>query len=312
MKILMTGSSSFSGSWFARELAESGCEVHATFTGDKDSYKGIRKKRFQTLNKNVQPIWSTKFGDENFFKLIKENSFDCFLHHGAYVTDYKNDAFDVQRAVNENCFNVNRAARYLANAGCQFCVFTGTFTEPFEAIGDPNHKPFNLYSLSKHLSFEIFRYAFEKMDIKIGKFVMPNPFGPYEEARFTSYLVNEWSQGHCAKVFTPEYVRDNIHISLLSLAYLDYVRSLVGQFRPRANPSGYVGNQKSFTLKFQQELQNRLNWKCDIDFLQQKTFPEPKIKVNFEDAAGRFETWSEQHAWDELVSYYLTVFPKRN
>lgn len=309
MKILMTGASSFSGAWFARKLAASGHEVFATFTGDKYSYKGLRQKRFQTFNSNVEPIWSTKFGDESFLKFVKENNFDCFLHHGAYVKDYKSDTFDVRSAINENCFNVTRVAEHIAKAGCQFCVFTGTFSEPFEAIGDQFNKPFNLYSLSKHLSFEIFRYAFEKVDINVGKFVMPNPFGPYEDARFTSYLANEWSQGRCAKVLTPEYVRDNIHISLLSMAYLDYVSSLGEQFRPRANPSGYVGDQKSFTLKFQYELQSRLNWKCEIDFVQQKTFPEPKIKVNFEDAAGRFETWSEQTAWDELADYYLSVFP---
>ena len=49
-----------------------------------------------------------------------------------------------------------------------------------------------------------------------GKFVIPNPFGPLEEPRFCAYLVRTWKKGETARVNTPLYVRDNIHVSLLA------------------------------------------------------------------------------------------------
>ena len=38
------------------------------------------------------------------------------------------------------------------------------------------------------------------------KFVIPNPFGPYEEPRFTAYLMRTWLAGETAHVQTPRYV----------------------------------------------------------------------------------------------------------
>jgi UDP-glucose 4-epimerase len=35
------------------------------------------------------------------------------------------------------------------------------------------------------------------------KFVIPNPFGPYEEPRFTAYLMKTWVAGETARAQTP-------------------------------------------------------------------------------------------------------------
>ena len=63
--------------------------------------------------------------------------------------------------------------------------------------------------------------------ISLGKFVIPNPFGPLEEPRFTHYLAKKWFAKEVAIVNTPLYVRDNIHVSLLAKSYVHYVTSLV-------------------------------------------------------------------------------------
>ena len=44
MKILLTGASSFTGMWFARELAQAGHEVVATFQRAHDAYADERSE----------------------------------------------------------------------------------------------------------------------------------------------------------------------------------------------------------------------------------------------------------------------------
>ena len=68
--------------------------------------------------------------------------------------------------------------------------------------------------------------------IGLGKFVIPNPFGPYEEPRFTAYLIKNWLAGATPNCSSPAYVRDNIHVSLLAKVYARFARTS----RPRASP----------------------------------------------------------------------------
>ena len=58
----------------------------------------------------------------------------------------------------------------------------------------------------------------EAAGLPLGKFVIPNPFGPFEEPRFCAYLIRQWQAGQAAEVRTPAYVRDNIHVDLLEQA----------------------------------------------------------------------------------------------
>ena len=69
----------------------------------------------------------------------------------------------------------------------------------------------------------------------LGHFVIPDPFGPHEEARVTSSLVRTWAQGGTAAVNTPEYIRDNIHVSLLGKAYCALVRRATARVGPRSS-----------------------------------------------------------------------------
>jgi len=46
---------------------------------------------------------------------------------------------------------------------------------------------FSPYGLSKGLTAQAFRYWCGALDVPLGKFVLPNPFGPFEEPRFCHY-----------------------------------------------------------------------------------------------------------------------------
>jgi UDP-glucose 4-epimerase len=101
-------------------------------------------------------------------------------------------------------------------------VVTGSVFEPGEGEGDEALDAFSPYGLSKSFTAETFRYLCRRQGASFGKFVIPNPFGPFEEERFTTSLVRSWRRGERPTVRTPDYTRDNIHVSLLSLAYADF------------------------------------------------------------------------------------------
>jgi hypothetical protein len=144
------------------------------------------------------------------------------------------------------------------------------------------------------------------MGIGLGKFVIPNPFGPYEEPRFTTYLAKTWLKGEVAGVKTPAYIRDNIHVGLLAETYRHFVEKQIGAsgFR-KLNPSGYVESQGAFATRFAEEMRRRTQLPCALELHAQVQFEEPKMRVNTDMAAVAVPEWNEAQAWDELAAYYL-------
>lgn len=306
MKILFTGASSFTGSWFALELAMAGHQVTATFRGTANTYAGTRSERVARVMNKVEPIWGVEFGDERFFDVIGNRCFDLVCHHAAEMTDYRSWNFDVIGAATKNTRGARRLLTTLAEHGGGRLVLTGSVFEPYEGVGDPGARAFNPYGLSKHLSFEVFRMEAERLGLSIGKFIIPNPFGPYEEPRFTAYLMREWAIGRIPIVATPIYVRDNIHVSLLAIAYRNFCETLkAGAGFAKLAPSGYVESQGAFARRVGREIGKRTGWTCEVIEGGQKEFPEPLFRTNVELAAQRFLGWSEHEAWDDMTNYYL-------
>jgi UDP-glucose 4-epimerase len=120
------------------------------------------------------------------------------------------------------------------------------------------------------------------------KFVIPNPFGPYEEPRFTAYLMRTWLAGDTARVQTPRYVRDNIPVSLLAKAYAAFVGATPAPRTVRLNPSGYPESQGAFAERMRREAKSRLGRPCALELAVQTEFPEPPVRINtdFLDAAA--------------------------
>ena len=103
--------------------------------------------------------------------------------------------------------------------GLSGVVLTGTVFEQDEGAGDAPLRAFSPYGLSKGLTWQYYRFLSQTMGFPLGKFVIPNPFGPFEEPRFCNYLVQTWFKGEVPTIRTPLYVRDNIHVDLLAHAY---------------------------------------------------------------------------------------------
>ena len=310
MKILFTGASSFTGFWFVRELARDGHDVVAVFRREADAYaEPLRRARIGKLRDVCRPVHGLSFGDDAFLELIRRGGqWDALCHHAADVTDYKSPAFDTVQALRNNTHNVAAVLAAMKSGGCSRVVLTGSVFEHDEGAGSEGLPAFSPYGLSKGLTSDVFRYHAAKAGVALGKFVIPNPFGPHEEPRFTQYLMKNWFARTTPAVSTPAYVRDNIHVSLLAKAYARFVNELTpGASFVKLNPSGYVESQGAFALRVAAEMRGRLNLPCDLELKRQTEFPEPRVRINTDVPDARQLGWDESAAWDDVARYYTEL-----
>jgi nucleoside-diphosphate-sugar epimerase len=306
MRILFTGASSFTGYWFVKALAAAGHEIVCPLTKDLEHYTGPRRQRLDLLKPVCRLVPRMSFGSESFLGLAAEEHFDQLCHHAAEVTNYKSPDFDVAAAVQNNTHNLVVALDRLHASGLGSVVLTGTYFEAGEGAGSEPLRTFSPYSRSKTLTFEAFQTQCRTRGLTLGKFVLPNPFGPLEEPRFTAFLMKNWRGGKPVVVQTPEYIRDNIHVDLLALAYAAFAALTTSSNASflKINPSGYVEKQGEFAQRVARETKGRLGWACELTLARQEDFSEPLNRHNPEPALTLAQAWNEAKAWDGFAEYY--------
>jgi UDP-glucose 4-epimerase len=305
MKVLFTGGSSFTGSWFIRELAVAGHEVTAVFRRKAEEYPDVvRRQRVALASAACRSVHGCSFGDERFLDLIGEGGWDLLCHHGAEVTNYKSPDFDAVAALANNVHNLPAVLDGLTAAGCRRVLLTGSVFEGGEGAGSQGLPDVSPYGLSKALTAQTFRYYCTRGGLGLGKFVIPNPFGPHEEPRFTAYVMKSWLDGATAVCSSPAYIRDNIPVSLLAKAYARFATEVPTTGFSRLNPSGYVETQGAFTLRMAQEMRPRLGLPCLVELKKQVDFPEPRARINTDPPDADALGWDESAAWDEMAHYY--------
>lgn len=308
MKVLFTGASSFTGYWFVKALTDAGHEVCCTFTrSSAEEYVGeVRGQRVKHVVNVSQPLFSCRFGDQRFYDAVQREQFDLICHHAADVTDYKSPNFDVSRAVCRNTQGVREVLKGLVQNGGVAFLLTGSVFEGGEGAGSDGLPSFSPYGLSKRLTSDVFEYYAQDLGLPLGKFVIPNPFGPWEDARFTAYLMRTWAARQVAAVRTPAYIRDNIHVSLLSTAYVRFAERLsAADGFCRYNPSGYVESQGEFSERVAREVRARTDWPCDLDLATHTVFDEPRVRTNTDPIDGQEFAWNETAAWDAFTRWYV-------
>ena len=306
MKILFTGASSFTGFWFVKNLAAAGHEIVCPLTGALDRYSGVRAVRVEKLKPFCTFVFHAPFGSDAFLDLVRSQSFDLFCHHAAETKDYKKPDFDARRALESNTLNLRAVLAAMRERGLKVAVPTGTFFENDEGAGDEPLRAFSGYGLSKGLTWQMFRFYCGEAQIPLGKFVIPNPFGPLEEPRFTAHLMRNWREGKPVEVKTPDYLRDNIHVDLLAEVYRRFAIRAAGLSSGciKTNPSGYVENQGEFAQRVAREVRGRTGWACELKLARQEDFSEPLKRINTEPAVKLAPDWNESKAWDAFVEFY--------
>lgn len=306
MKILFTGASSFTGFWFVKKLAATGHEVFCPVTRDLENYTGTRRQRLDGLKPFCKLIPHAPFGADDFLKLAGAENFDLLCHHAADVTNYKSPDFDAQAALRKNTHNLPAVLEVLRGRGLKSVVLTGTYFEAGEGAGNEPQRTFSPYSLSKTLTFDAFQAQCRAAGLPLGKFVIPNPFGPFEEPRFTAFLMHNWREGKPVEVKTPDYLRDNIQVDLLAAAYAKFAARVAAakEILLKINPSGFVEKQGDFARRVQREVMARTGWNCELKLARQTDFSEPLERANTEPAAPLVPEWNEVKAWDAFVEFY--------
>jgi nucleoside-diphosphate-sugar epimerase len=290
---------------FVRELVAAGHEVTAVFRRATDEYTDEpRRQRVAMVADVCRPISGCSFGDERFMALIAEGGWGLLGHHAADVTNYKSPDFDAIAALANNTHHLPQVLKALKAAGCFRVLLSGSVFEGGEGAGSQGLPHFSPYGLSKALTAQVFRYECARAGMGIGKFVIPNPFGPYEEPRFTGYLMKNWLAGAAANCSSPAYVRDNIHVSLLAKAYVRFAQQVPSEGFIQTNPSGYAETQGAFTLRMAEAMRPRLGLPCAVELTKQTAFPEPRVRVNTDPADTEDLDWDESAAWDEMAQYY--------
>jgi UDP-glucose 4-epimerase len=305
MRALLTGASSFSGYWFAVKLHAAGFEVVAPLRRSASTYEGVRGERVQRLGAVATIVPDCSFGSPRFLDLVSNEGFDALCHHAARVTDYRSLDFDVAQALAENANNIRVILEKMAASGLKAVVYTGSVFEANEGAGNWPMRAFSPYGLSKGLTSEVIRHWCIHFGIPFSKFLIANPFGPFEEPRFCAYLIKTWRSGQVAEVRTPVYLRDNIHVDLLALAYAQFVRRIAETgASEKFGPIGYAETQGAFTKRFATAMRSRTDWECSVRLLQQTDFSEPLARINTHPIDGGALAWSESAAWDAIAEYY--------
>lgn len=306
MNILFTGASSFTGFWFAKTLAESGHQVFCTFTQpDAVAYTGIRGLRVRLLveTKGIVPLWGQTIAGLPA-RTIPTAKWGVFCSHAAEVEDYKSRDFDVPTAVRQNTAGLEALLPWLHQRGCKGILHSGTYFEANEGWGDGEKAAFSPYAVSKGMTWEWVRSHGRESGLAVGKFVMPNPFGPYEERGFTSYLAKSWLGGKIPMVNTPDYVRDNLPVSLMAASYKSAVEDMMTAVsgEARFSPSGFVGRQGDFAKIFAARVEAEWKISCPLHLATQQDFSEPMARANSE--KGIQDSSALDLFWQSLAEFY--------
>ena len=301
MRILFTGASSFTGMWFVQALARAGHEVTCALrsAGYDDPVRAARVARVMA---SAEVVGSVPFGSQAFLELIRsEGPFDVLCHHGTEAANHKSPDFDVAGAVAANTFNADKVLETLRAAGGTRLVLTGSAFEEDEGQGEPPLRAFSPYGMSKTLTARAFAGMAEQAGVDFVKFVIPNPFGPYEAQTFQRFVMTAWREGRAPHISHPFYERDNVPADLMALAYS---AAAEGKMGAHVSPSFYAGPVGAFFRLMAREVRPRTGWTCEATFADSQPFDEPRTRLNLQPLDAKALGWSEDGFWDAYADYY--------
>lgn len=297
MRVLLTGASSLTGMWFAQALAKAGHEVVAVARGGTYA-DPLRQARMERVAAVAEIVPDAPFGSAAFIGLLKARSFDVLGLHGAEVGDYKSPTYDMEAAVAANTLN---AEQVFASAPGARVIITGSIFEPGEGQGTEPLISFSPYGTAKARTGERLTRTAEAAGLSVGKFVIANPFGPWEERKFQRLVMTRWSKGEAVHIDQALYVRDNVPVDLMALAYNAMAEGAYGAY---CGPSGYAGSVGAFFERMAAEVRPRTGWDCPLTLAETQAFAEPMERVSLTELDRDALGWSEEAFWDAYADHY--------
>lgn len=291
MKILLTGVTSFSGAWFADAMISSGLEI-VGFTRNSEPMTESQLSRITWLRQRNE-----QFTLVSNLKGQHLEGIDVLCLHGTATLDYRDPNFDTNLAVKKT-LEVSKELRDFFEP--TVVIHTGTFSERDESIGELPRKSFNNYSESKSLIYEAHQELFRAS--KLIKYVMPNPFGPLEPAKFTDYLLKSWAKNEVPIVNTPNYVRDNVPIDLLAKHYAEIALNSKNFLGSSISPSKYIESVGQFSARYAKNINQRCGETYEVSMKKNHEYQEPRIRVNLDYCEDLVTDWDEEESWDQIAA----------
>lgn len=278
-KVLLTGATSFTGAYIAKDLVASGYNVYATLTKPVNAYQESLVKDRMSLASGVEWLPESPVGSESLLETIKTIKPTVFINHGASISGYRNPDFDYLQSVSLATKGLEKLLGTLKDSGCSKIIHSGSVFEPDE--GHLGGEAVSIYGVSKNLTWQVWRFFSQKISLPISKIVIPNPIGPFENLdRLGPLFVKKWKMGESPVLTTPALVRDHVPASWLSKVYLEEVgnKSLGVKIR---RPSAFKLSNLDFVSQFSAYCKKYLDLKSDFSVTPKPT-SEPIYKINSE------------------------------
>jgi len=310
VKILFTGASSFTGSWIVPALARAGHEVTVVFTRrGPEAYDGLRRQRVERVLPFAHAVWAVESGDAQFIQLCGDQGrWDLLSLHGAEVGNYKATDFDWRRALAKNTRGYAEIFAAFSAAGGHAVVLTGSYFEADEGNPGGPSESVSPYGLSKTLTWHVCRHECLRAGLALGKFVIPNPVGPFEEPKLVAALARKWQEGGIPRLHTPLEVCDHLPVSALADEYADFVATVrcagTGAILFR-RPSGWVESVETFSRRVAREFGQLSGAAYAVASDLQKNAPPPSVRRNSAQGACVLSSEAEIAFWREWLDFYF-------
>lgn len=308
MRALFTGASSFTGAWFAHALAEAGFEVVLVGRRRDEERDFASRERLARLLPGLRREEPAPFGSPAFLRLLqREPPFDLLCLHGAAVGDHRDPAFDPLAAAAVDTRGIGAVLDAMAPRGLRAVLHTGTLFEADEGCGERPLRAFSPYGLARSLAWQIVRHACESRGVTLGKFVVGNPFGPFQKPGLCRELVDSWLRGEVPLVRQPALLRDHAHVELLADIYAGFARRLCELHGTvRLVPSCYAEPIGVFVERLAREMRERLGLPCRFVRAERPVAcDEPRMRFGVDSAATLAPGFDFAAAWDRLASWHL-------
>ena len=214
MKILFTGSSSFTGYHFLDQINKKKIKTFAIFSKKSFSYKKSYQKRILSSKlKFVKPKSNIKFGSSKFLKIIKEEKIDtiCFHH---FIVGNLDQKYKFKQNLKKLLLNLEKVTFYLAQNSNPAIIYTSSVYQRISANNSYLNDNSRInYGLTKLILFQLLKYHCNKNKIKFIDFELQNPIGQFEKSNSLPYSIaksyfekSEIILNHPERIFKYEFI----------------------------------------------------------------------------------------------------------
>ncbi len=307
LRVLLTGASSFSGYWFARELAERGHHVVAPLRRAESEYEGIRVKRIEMLAGLADVVYSAPAGSERLLECItSQDRLDVLCVHHAVVGDYRSADFDVAAAIAAATDDARKITEAVTSKGATVALLTRSVFEAGQGVSD-DPRAIGLYAVAKSATVGVWAEHARRSGLARAEFTVTNPFGPYEEPRLVDFLVKTWAAGGTPTLRAPLWFRDNIPVQLMAADYAACVERAAQGAAIRRVPSHMVASNLEYARRVGDEFATRWEKPCPVGVDGVLDAGEPHLRIGTDRVEWSDHALDETTFWDDYAAYYAAL-----